>query len=54
MLRLELWLKMGFISKSMVSWAQNLVKKTSYILGKFLERFPFLIRETKEQLVLQE
>ena len=34
----------------------NISKKTSYIIGnnKFLERFAFLIWETKEKVSLQE
>ena len=37
-------------------WKWNISKKTSYIVGnkKFLERFAFLIGETKEKVSLPE
>ena len=47
---------MGFIAISMVSWSGILVKRlvTSYETRNFLERFAFLIWETKEKVPLQE
>ena len=52
---LGLWLKMRFISISMVSWNGILVKRlaTSYETKKFLEIFAFLIWETKEKVSFQ-
>ena len=56
MFRLGLWLKMRFIAISMVSWNGILVKRlvTSYETRNFLERFAFLIWETKEKVTLQD
>ena len=51
MFRLGLWLKMRFIAISMVSWSGIFVKRlvTSKETRHFLERFVFLIWETKEE-----
>ena len=56
MFRLGLVLKMRFIAISMVSWNGILVKRlvTSYETRNFLERFAFLIWETKEKVTLQD
>ena len=56
MFRLGLWLKMRFIAMLMVSWSGILVKRlvTLQETINFLERFAFLIWETKEKLSLQE
>ena len=43
MFRLGLWLKIRFIGMSMVCWSGISVKRN------FLERFGFLIWETKEK-----
>ena len=53
MFRFGLWLKMRFIS--MVSWSGILVKRliTSHETRNLLERFAFLIWETKEKVSLQ-
>ena len=47
---------MRFITISMVSWSEILVKilVTSYETRNFLERFAFLVWETKEKVSLQE
>ena len=47
---------MRFIAMSMVSWSGILVKRlvTSKETRNFLERFVFLIWETKEKVSLQE
>ena len=47
---------MRFIAMSMVSWGRRLVKRlvTLYETRNFLERFAFLIWETKEKFSLQE
>ena len=47
---------MRFIAMWMVSWSGILVKRlvTSYERRDFLERFAFLIWETKEKVTLQE
>ena len=56
MFRLGFWLKTRFIGMSMVFWSGILVKRlvTSYETRKFLERFTFLIWETKEKVSLQK
>ena len=56
MLRLGLWLKMRFIAMSMVSWRGILVNRLVTLLETWnlLERFAFLIWETKEKVSLQE
>ena len=56
MFRLGLWFQMRFIAISMVSWNGILVKRlvTSYETRNFLERFAFLIWETKEKVILQD
>ena len=56
MFRLGLWLETRFIAMSMVSWSGILVKRvvTSQETINFLERFDFLIWETKEKVSLQE
>ena len=53
---LSIRLKMGFIAMSVVSWSGILVKRlvTSSETKHFLERFAFLIWETKEKVSLQE
>ena len=47
---------MRFIAMSMVSWSEILVKRlvTSYERRNFLERFAFLIWETKEKVSSKE
>ena len=54
--RLGLWLKIRFITMSIVSSSGILVKRvvTSQKTRNFLERFEFLIWETKEKVSLQE
>ena len=56
MLRLGLWLKMRFIAVSMASWTEILVKRlvTSYETRNYLERFAFLVWETKEKVPFQD
>ena len=56
MLRIGLWLKMRFIAISIVSWIGILVKRlvTFYEARIILERFAFLIWETKEKVSWQE
>ena len=56
MFRSGLWLKMRFTIISMVSWSGIFVKKLGrlYETRHFLERFAFLIWETKEKTSLQE
>ena len=47
---------MRFIAMSMFSWSGILVKRlvTSWETRNFLERFAFLIWETKEKVSLQD
>ena len=54
MFRLALWLKMGFIVMSMVSWSGILVKRlaTSQETRNFSERFAFLIQKKKKKVSL--
>ena len=56
MFRLGLWLKMRFTAMSVFSWSGILGKRlvTSQETRVFLEKFTFLIWETKEKVYLQE
>ena len=55
MFRLGLWFKMRFIAMSMVFWGGILVKRlVKQEIRNFLERFAFLIWETKEKVSVQK
>ena len=55
-MRLGLWLKMKFTAISVVSWSGILIKRlvTSYKVRNFVERFTFLIWETKQKVSLDK